>query len=227
MTVFQDTDHFGSLWWQSFKTAITCGDPFWPFWSPGGPKRVARDHRDTRQVVLAGTCPKKVQRHNWLTCGRPFWPLRQRRRLQLSSVKCQGGLCGTTMAPVPSLAPVPPIVPVPPWRVFGQLPFVDAFALGPWAGVSVAQWSVRRVLQAFVLMAPGSTLPRRAFPLPFLLFHCAVGAQLEHKPHLSTGRCKWEVVLAGTCGAPFWPFRAPGGLKRVARAHRLINFRIT
>ena len=23
MTVFQDTDHFGSLWWQSFKTAIT------------------------------------------------------------------------------------------------------------------------------------------------------------------------------------------------------------
>ena len=23
MTVFQDSDHFGSLWWQSFKTAIT------------------------------------------------------------------------------------------------------------------------------------------------------------------------------------------------------------
>ena len=23
MTVFQDSDHFGSLWWQSFKTDIT------------------------------------------------------------------------------------------------------------------------------------------------------------------------------------------------------------
>ena len=37
-----------------------------------------------------------------------------------------------------SLAPVPPVVPAPPWHVFGQLPFLVAFALGPWAGARLA-----------------------------------------------------------------------------------------